>query len=69
MFRIIGHSGKDLCDSHLKPSRRDVLRVGGAGMLGLSLSSLLKLQAAQASARGHAGRRHQATSAHSRWIT
>src|SRR5687767_9250834 len=49
MFRIIGHSGKDLCDAHLKPSRRDVLRVGGAGMLGLSLSSLLKLQAAQAS--------------------
>jgi uncharacterized protein (DUF1501 family) len=50
MFRIIGHKGKDLCDAHLRPSRRDVLRVGGAGMLGLSLSSLLKLQAAQASA-------------------
>ena len=50
MFRVIGHSGKDLCDAHLKPSRRDVLRVGGAGMLGLSLSSLLKLQSVQASA-------------------
>ena len=48
MFRIIGRSGKDLCDTHLKPSRRDVLRVGGAGVIGLSLSSLLKLQSVQA---------------------
>jgi uncharacterized protein (DUF1501 family) len=48
MFRITGPRGKDLCDSYLKPSRRDILRVGGAGMLGLSLGSLLKLQAAQA---------------------
>src|SRR5689334_16673364 len=50
MFRIIGSRGKDLCDSHLRPSRRDVLRVGGVGMLGLSLGSLLKLQAVQAGA-------------------
>jgi uncharacterized protein (DUF1501 family) len=50
MFRVIGRSGKDLCDAYLTPSRRDVLRVGGAGMLGMSLSSFLKLQAAQASA-------------------
>jgi hypothetical protein len=48
MFRIIGPRGKDLCDAHLRPTRRDVLRVGGAGMLGLSLGSLLKLEAAQA---------------------
>src|SRR5262245_4988326 len=48
MFRIIGPKGKDLCDAHLRPSRRDILRVGGAGMLGLSLGALLKLQAAQA---------------------
>src|SRR4029450_13307711 len=48
MFRIVGPSSKDLCDAHLRPSRRDLLRVGGAGMLGLSLGSLLKLQAAQA---------------------
>jgi hypothetical protein len=45
MFRIIGPRGKDLCDTHLRPSRRDVLRVGGAGVLGMSLGSLLKLQA------------------------
>ena len=48
MFRIVGPNAKDLCDAHLRPSRRDVLRVGGAGVLGLSLGSLLKLQAVQA---------------------
>jgi uncharacterized protein (DUF1501 family) len=52
MFRIIGSRGKDLCDAHLRPSRRDVLRVGGAGMLGMSLGSLLKLEAAQAGTSG-----------------
>ncbi|MEQ1903517.1 MAG: DUF1501 domain-containing protein [Pirellulaceae bacterium] len=48
MFRIVGPKGKDLCDPHLAPSRRDVLRVGGSGILGLSLGSLLKLQSAVA---------------------
>jgi uncharacterized protein (DUF1501 family) len=48
MFRIIGPRAKDLCDAHLRPTRRDILRVGSAGMLGLSLSSLLKLQSVQA---------------------
>jgi Protein of unknown function (DUF1501) len=48
MFRIVGLKGKDLCDPHLAPSRRDVLRVGGSGILGLSLGSLLKLQSAVA---------------------
>src|SRR3954467_2361193 len=47
MFRIIGSKAKDLCDAHLRPSRRDLLRVGGAGVLGMSLGSLLKLQSAQ----------------------
>ncbi len=45
MWRIQGPRGKDLCDAHLAPSRRDVLRVGGAGMLGLSLGSMLQLRA------------------------
>lgn len=49
MFRLIGSAGKDLCDPHLNVSRRDVLRVGGSGMLGLSLANLLKLQSVQAS--------------------
>jgi hypothetical protein len=45
MFRIKGAPGKDLCDPGLGVSRRDVLRVGGSGLLGLSLGSMLKLQA------------------------
>lgn len=48
MFRIVGQPGKDLCDRELKVSRRDVLRVGSSGMLGLSLGNLLKLQTASA---------------------
>ncbi len=49
MFRLTGPAAKDLCDSHLKPSRRDFLRVGGAGMLGMTLNNLLAAQAASAS--------------------
>ncbi len=45
MFRISGGIAKDLCDSKLLPTRRDVLRVGGAGMLGLTIGPLLELRA------------------------
>jgi uncharacterized protein (DUF1501 family) len=48
MFRIIGNAGKDLCDPQLKVTRRDVVRLGGSAMLGLSLGGLLKLQVANA---------------------
>ena len=48
IIRIPGQPGKDLCDSHLGVTRRDVLRVGGSGVLGLSLGSMLQLQSAQA---------------------
>lgn len=44
MLRIQGAPGKDLCDAHLRVSRRDVLRVGGSGLLGLSLGNMLSLQ-------------------------
>lgn len=54
MFRIPGQPGKDVCDSQVLPSRRDILRVGGAGMLGLSLGSMLELQAL-ANTGGHGG--------------
>ena len=54
MIIIPGERGKDLCDRELKPSRRDVLRVGGSGVLGLSLGSMLQLQA-QAAEQGGAG--------------
>ncbi len=48
MLRIVGQPGKDLCDRQLAVTRRDVLRVGGSGMLGLSLGSMLHLRAASA---------------------
>ncbi|MFV0443666.1 MAG: DUF1501 domain-containing protein [Planctomycetaceae bacterium] len=48
LIRVPGQPGKDLCDSHLGVSRRDILRVGGSGMLGLSLGGMLQLQSAQA---------------------
>jgi hypothetical protein len=54
MLIIPGRPGKDLCDRHLKVSRRDMLRVGGAGMLGLSLGSMFQLEA-QAKEGAHGG--------------
>ncbi|TLD71986.1 DUF1501 domain-containing protein [Phragmitibacter flavus] len=52
MFRIPGQIGKDLCDRHLGNSRRDFLRVGGAGMIGMTLNQVFRAQAASV---GHAG--------------
>ncbi|WP_437188514.1 DUF1501 domain-containing protein [Planctomicrobium sp. SH668] len=46
MIRVPGQPGKDVCDPHQPVSRRDILRVGGSSMLGLSLGSMLQLQAA-----------------------
>lgn len=48
MIRIPGQIAKDLCDAHLKPGRRDFLRVGGAGMLGLTLNNIFAVQNASA---------------------
>jgi hypothetical protein len=45
MIIIPGQPGKDLCDPHLGMSRRDLLRIGGSGLLGLSLGSMFQLQA------------------------
>src|SRR5262245_31309230 len=45
MIKISGGICSDLCDPNMKMTRRDLLRVGGAGILGLSLGSLFKLQA------------------------
>ena len=52
MFRIPGTPGKDLCDSHLGTSRRDILRVGGASMLGMTLNNLFRAQALGAESGG-----------------
>ena len=48
MFRIVGQPGRDLCDPNLKVTRRDVMRVGASGMLGMSLGGLLTLKSATA---------------------
>ncbi|MEW4489880.1 DUF1501 domain-containing protein [Thalassoglobus sp. JC818] len=55
MIRIPGQPGKDLCDSHLGVSRRDILKVGGSSLLGLSLGSMLQLRSAQANSELSAG--------------
>jgi hypothetical protein len=34
MLRIPGQLAKDNCDRGVAPSRRDILRVGGASLLG-----------------------------------
>lgn len=47
MLCIPGQPGKDLCDSNLGVTRRDILRVGGSAFLGMSLGGMLKLQSAQ----------------------
>ncbi len=50
MIIVPGQAGKDLCDRSLGVTRRDILRVGGSGLLGMSLGTLLELQAVSARA-------------------
>ena len=52
MLIVPGPAGKDLCDRNLGVTRRDILRVGGSGLLGMSLGSLFQLQAASAREAG-----------------
>lgn len=54
MIRIPGELGKDLCDKGLGVTRRDILRVGGSAMLGLSMGGMFNLQAL-AKGVGHKG--------------
>ena len=42
MLVIPGQSGKDLCDFTRRPTRRQLMQVGGSSMLGLSLAGMLK---------------------------
>jgi uncharacterized protein (DUF1501 family) len=56
MLRIPGQPGRDLCDNHLGVTRRDLLRVGGSAILGMTLGSMLSLQGrARAAASGGSG--------------
>src|SRR5436309_2434570 len=45
MFVVPGRSGKDTCDGI---TRRELLRVGGSAVFGLSLANIFALQKAQA---------------------
>ena len=44
MLSILGQAGKDLCDSHLRVSRRRLLQVGGSSLLGLNLAQWMRGQ-------------------------
>ena len=55
MLVIKGRPGKDLCDPHLGMTRRDVIRVGGSGLLGLTLGSLFRMQARAEEAKSGGG--------------
>ena len=55
MLRIPGQLGKDLCDRSLGLTRRDILRVGGSGLLGLTLGEFLGLQKANANESATSG--------------
>ncbi|MBM83534.1 MAG: hypothetical protein CMJ78_23490 [Planctomycetaceae bacterium] len=48
MLVVPGQPGKDLCDRNLGVTRRDLLRVGGASMMGLTLADMLQMQEASA---------------------
>ena len=54
MITVPGGMNSDLCDGGMKLTRRDLLKVGGSGLLGLSLGSMLKMQA-HASGSSHQG--------------
>ncbi len=53
MLVIPGQLGKDLCDRHLGLSRRDLLRVGGSAMLGLTLGELFQIKETRAEELQH----------------
>jgi hypothetical protein len=50
MLVIPGQRAKDLCDQENGLTRRELMRVGGSSMLGLSLAQLLRSEDAQAAA-------------------
>lgn len=48
MLCVPGQPGKDVCDKNLGVTRRDILRVGGSAVMGMTLGGLLGLKSAQA---------------------
>jgi hypothetical protein len=56
MIHIPGGLNNDLCDPNMKVTRRDLVRVGSTGLLGLSLASMLRSEAhAESTKTGGAG--------------
>jgi len=53
MFALTGAAGRDNCDGTI--ARRDVLRVGGSSVMGLSLANLLNLKSATAAEGSYGG--------------
>src|SRR5262245_51963078 len=45
MIRLPGGTCSDLCDAEMKITRRDLLRLGGSSLLGLSLGQMFNLSA------------------------
>ena len=52
MYSIPGRTSKDTCDGI---TRRDLLRVGGSAMLGMTLGNIFRLQASAAEPMKNAG--------------
>jgi len=48
MLCIPGQPGKDVCDRNLGVTRRDILRVGGSAVMGMTLGQMFGLQASHA---------------------
>ena len=55
MIHLPGGNCGDLCNAELKMARRDLLRLGGSGILGMSLGTMLNLQAKAAGSKGGPG--------------
>jgi uncharacterized protein (DUF1501 family) len=55
MIRLAGGTCSDLCDAETKMTRRDLLRIGGSTILGLSLGQLLGLSARASDSLGSGG--------------
>lgn len=55
MLCIPGQPGKDLCDRNLGVTRRDLLRVGGSAIMGMTLGQMMSLQNASANTTSAGG--------------
>ncbi|MGY8769676.1 MAG: DUF1501 domain-containing protein [Pirellulales bacterium] len=55
MLIVPGEKAKDVCDRQLEPTRRDILRVGGSAVMGLTLGQMLNLQSAPAAESNDSG--------------